>query len=231
MSDYNHRTRIVAATLGTLLGLAGCINHGIFEILQGNAATGGFFIEAISEDHRFWTHGTEGAVTLIPNFLFTGIAVVVVGLAVIAWSLWRIHTRHGAAVFLLLMLALTLVGGGIGHVALFLPTWGYATRIDKPLTWWRRVLPPNARRVLAALWMPALVLTALSWGMVMELGIFGYFPGQTDPDVLLNTTLGFVLLTVALANVAFVSAMAGDIERSHGFDHAHVSVSPAGAAP
>ena len=211
MNYYNHKTRITAATLGTLLGLAGCINHGMFEIMQGNTPTNGFFIEAIGEAHRFWIHGTEGAVTVIPNFLLTGIAVLLAGLAIIVWSLKFIHTKHGATVFLLLLLALTLVGGGIGHIVLFLPTWGYATRIDKPLSWWRKVLSNDARNVLATLWKPMLVLTALSWVTVMELGIFGYFPWQTDPDVLLNITFGFVMLTVVLANVAFVCAFAGDI--------------------
>ena len=211
MNHCNHKARITAATLGTLLGLAGCINHGIFEIMQGNTPTNGFFIEAIGEAHRFWVHGTEGAVTVIPNFLLTGIVVVVVSLATIVWSLRFIHTKHGATVFLLLMLGLTLVGGGIGHIVLFLPTWGYATRIDKPLSWWRKVLSPGARKVLAAFWKPMLLLTAVSWVTVMELGIFGYFPWQTDPDVVLNITLGFVLLTVVLANAAFVCAFAGDI--------------------
>ena len=211
MKHYNHRTRITASTLGTLLGLAGCINHGIFEIMQGNTSTNGLFIDAIGEAHRFWIYGTEGAVTVIPNFLLTGIAVLLVGLAVIVWSLKYIHRKYGATVFLLLMLALTLVGGGIGHVILFLPTWGYATRIDKPLSWWRKVLSTEATSVLATLWKPMLVLTALSWFTVMELGIFGYFPWLSDPDVLLNITFGFVLLTVVLANAAFICAIAGDI--------------------
>ena len=214
MKHYNHQTRITAATLGVFLGLAGSINHGIFEIMQGNTPTDGLFIEAIGKAHRFWTYGTEGAITVIPNFLLTGIAVLLVSLAVIVWSLKFIHTRHGATVFLLLMLTLTLVGGGLGHIVLFLPTWGFATRIDKPLSWWRKVLSTGARSVLAGLWKPMLVLTAISWITVMELGIFGYFPWQTDPDVLMNITFGFVLLTVVLANITFICAFARDIEQN-----------------
>jgi hypothetical protein len=225
MNYYNHKTRITAATLGILLSLAGGINHGIFEIMQGNTPINGLFIEAIGKAHRFWTHGTEAAVTVIPNFLFTGIAVLLVGLAIIVWSLRFIETKHGATVFLLLMLALTLVGGGIGHVALFLPTWGYATRINKPLLWWRKVLSTDVRNVLATLWKPMLVLTALSWVTVMELGIFGYFPGQTDPDVLLNITFSFLLLTVVLANLAFVFAFAGDISQNETPNNGDTSIS------
>jgi hypothetical protein len=212
MRHYNHHTRITAATLGIFLGLAGAINHGIFEILQGNSATGGYFIEAIGPAHRFWLHGTEGAITVIPTFLLTGIVVVLVSLAVIVWSLHYISTKHGPTVFLLLMLTLTMVGGGLGHILLFLPTWAYATRISKPLAWWRKVVSTKARAVLAKLWKPALILTALSWSIVMELGIFGCFPWHTDPDAILNVTFGFVLLTVLLANTAFVCAFAHDIE-------------------
>ncbi len=214
MTYDNRKTRLTAATLGTLLGLAGIINHGIFEIMQGSTATKGFFIEAIGEAHRFWIYGTEGAVTVIPNFLLSGIAVLLVGLAIIIWSLNFIQRKHGATMFLLFLLALTLVGGGVGHIILSLTTWGYATRIDKPLTWWRKVLSTGARNVLATLWKPILLLTALSWVTVMELGIFGYFPRQKDPEILLNITLGFVLLTAVLANGAFVCALAGDIRRN-----------------
>ncbi|MDY6958019.1 MAG: hypothetical protein SVK08_02570, partial [Halobacteriota archaeon] len=56
------------------------------------------------------------------------------------------------------------------------------------------------------------VITSLSWFIVMELGIFGYFPGQTDPDVILNICFSFVLLTVLFANLSFICGFARDIE-------------------
>lgn len=59
---YNHRTSVTATVIAVLLGIAGFLNHGLFEMLQGNQPTKGFYIEAISEAHRFWTYGTEGAV-------------------------------------------------------------------------------------------------------------------------------------------------------------------------
>jgi hypothetical protein len=54
MTNYNHSTRITTSTFGVLLGTAGILNHGIFEILQGDAPTNGFFIEAIGKSHTFW---------------------------------------------------------------------------------------------------------------------------------------------------------------------------------
>ena len=208
----NQKTRITASTIGVLLGMSGFINHGLFEIFQGNTPTNSLFIEAIGKSHRFWIHGTEGAITLIPNFLITGICVLLVSMAIIFWSVKFIHVKHGAIIFLLLLILLTLVGGGIGHIVLFLPTWAYVTRINKPLDWWRKILSAKVRKVSAKMWVPMLAMTCLSWFMVMELGIFGFFPGQTNPDFILNICFGFVLLTVLLANVTFICAFASDIE-------------------
>ena len=212
MNYYNQKTRITASIIGVLLGIAGLINHGLFEVLQGNTPTNGFFIEAIGEANRFWVHGTEGAITIIPNFLVTGICVIWISLAIILWSIKYIQTKHGATVFILLLILLTFVGGGIGHIILFLPTWAYATRISKSLDWWKKILPERARKALSKLWIYALAATSISWLIVMELGILGYFPRQTNPDTILNIVFAFLFSTVILTNVTFICGFARDIE-------------------
>jgi hypothetical protein len=212
MNYFNQKTRITASIIGVLLGIAGLINHGLFEILQGNTPTNGVFIEAIGEANRFWVHGTEAAFTIIPNFLVTGICVVLVSLAIILWSIKYIQVKHGATIFLLLLILLTFVGGGIGYVILFFPAWAYATRIHKSLDWWRNILPGRLRKRLSKLWIYSLATTAISWLIVMELGIFGYFPRQTNPDTILNIVLVFLFSTVILANFTFGCAFARDIE-------------------
>lgn len=217
MTFLNKKTRITASVIGALLGLAGILNHGIFEILQGNTSTNGFYIEAIGIANRFWLYGTEGAFTIIHNFLITGICVVLIGTALIIWSLRYIHLKHGTTVFLALFILLTLVGGGIGHIILFLPTWAFATRINKSLGWWEKILSTRARKTFSALWKYSLVATTISWLILMELGIFGYFPGQTDPDIILNIVYGFLFSSAILACITFICAFAGDIEkRFHG---------------
>ena len=212
MDYYNQKTRITASAIGVLLGIAGLLNHGLFEILQGNTPTNGIFIEAIGEANRFWVHGTEAAVTVIPNFLVTGICAVLVSLAIILWSIKYIQTKHGATVFLSLSILLALVGGGIGYIILLLPTWAYATRMHKPLDWWRNILPARLRKGLSRLWVYGLTLTFISWLIVMELGIFGFFPGQTNPDTILNIVFTFLFSTVILENFTFVCGFARDIE-------------------
>jgi len=211
-SYFNRKTRITASVIGTLLGLAGIVNHGIFEILQGNTPTNGFYIEAIGDAHRFWLHGTEGAFTIIHNFLITGICVILAGIGIIIWSLGFTHVKRWATVFIFLMILLTLIGGGIGHILLYLPTWALATRIHKSLDWWERNMPARLRKLCSALWKYSLGATTISWLILMELGIFGYFPGQTDPDTILNIVYVFLFSSAILACITFICAFARDIE-------------------
>ena len=212
MNYYNRHTRITASIIGILLGMGGCLNHGLFEVFQGNNPTNGLFVEAIGEANRYWIHGTEGAFTIIPNFLITGIIVILVSLAIILWSVKYIQLKHGSTVFLTLLIVLTIFGGGIGHIILFLPTWAYSTRINKSLDWWKKILTKRIRKVFSRLWIYGLVLTLVSWLIVMELGIFGYFPGQTDPDAILNIVFAFLFSSVILANFTFICGFARDIE-------------------
>jgi len=212
MTYFNKKTKITATTIGVLLGLSGIINHGLFEILQGNTSTNGFFIEAIGEVNRFWSYGTEAAFTIIHNFLITGICVILTGLAIVFWSLKYIHIKHGATVFLLLLILLTLVGGGIGFIIVFIPTWAFATRINKSLDWWSKVLSIRLRKILSPLWIYSLVVTLISWLILMELGIFGYFPGQNNPDTILNIVFIFLFSSAIFVCITFICAFAGDIE-------------------
>ena len=212
MSYFNKKTKITASVIGVLLGLASILNHGIFEILQGSTLTNGFYIEAIGEEHRFWIHGTEGAFTIIHNFLITGILVLAIGVIIVIWSLRYIHVKNGTKVFLGLLILVTLVGGGIGHILLYLPTWALATRINKSLDWWKNMMPVRLRSILSSLWKYSLLATSISWLILMELGIFGYFPGQTDPDIILKIVYGFLFSSSILACLTFICAFAGDIE-------------------
>lgn len=211
-SYFNKKTSITASVIGVFLGLAGIVNHGIFEILQGNTSTNGFYIEAIGEAHRFWLHGTEGAFTIIHNYLITGICVIIVGTGVIVWSLKYTHVKRWATVFILLMILLTLVGGGIGHILLYLPTWALATRLNKSLDWWEKIMSARLRKACSALWKYSLAATTISWLILMELGIFGYFPGQTNPDIILSIVYGFLFSSAILACITFMCAFAKDIE-------------------
>lgn len=208
----NRATRITVTTLGIIFAIGG-MSHGFFETLQGSTPTGGLFIEAIGESHRMWVHGAEAAFTLIPNFLVTGIAAITVSLAIIVWSAGFLHRKHGATVFLLLFILLFLVGGGIGQVVFFTIAWAFATRINQPLTGWRKVLPEGLRKALARVWPWTTAAGTLLIFTALEIAIFGYFPGVNDTDQLLQIMLTTLGLGLVLFLLSFVAGIAYDIQK------------------
>ncbi len=209
----NRATHVNVMVIGVIFGISG-MTHGLAEILQGNTPTGGFLINAIAAGSSWtrWTEGGEGAFTIIPNFLPTGILAVTVGLAIIIWSLGFVHKEHGPFVFLLLFVLLFLVGGGIGQVLFFIPAWTVAREINKPLTAWRMLFPVRLRRFLAHLWPWLLGTGALLISVALIVATFGYLPGVTDMDRVLNITLSMVGASLVAFLLAFVAGFARDIE-------------------
>ena len=210
----NRTTRTTVAALGTLLGVSG-MNHGFFETLQGNHPTGGLLINAISAGNP-WTRliqGGEGAFTLVPNFLATGLLAMAMGLAIGVWSIGFVHRPHGPLVLFLLFIGLTLAGGGIGQIVFFFLVCALATQIGRPLTEWQTWLPGGARKALARLWLGALCLTIVLFVCALEIAIFGYVPGVDD--LALCQYICWAILGVGLATllVTFGAAFARDLER------------------
>lgn len=208
----NRATRINVTTVGVIFGFSG-MTHGFEETLQGNTPTNGMFIFAIAPGSSWtrWSEGGEGAFTIVPNFLLTGILAMLVGLALIIWSLGFVQRRYGPTIFLLLFVLLFLVGGGIGQVVFFIPAWAVATRIHKPLDWWRRMLPEGLRGGLAQLWPWLLALASVLILSALPLAIFGYLPGIEDMERVLNITVSMVGASLLCFLLAFVSGFAYDV--------------------
>jgi len=205
--------RVIATTVGVVFGLSG-MNHGFFEFLQGNKATEGLVIHAIGPEQRFWAQGTEDALTIIPNYMVSGLLSMVIGAVIVVWSLRFLHTRHGRNVFLGLFIALFLVGGGIGQIAFFLPAWAFATRMDKPLTWWREKLPQRSWRILSGLWPVTLTLATASILFGIEIAIFGVVPGVNDLEQIQNTAGLFVMASIILYIVSFIAGIGHELYRA-----------------
>jgi hypothetical protein len=206
----NRATRVIVATLGTIFGISG-MNHGFFEILQGNVPTGGLFISAIGEAQKMWPHGNELAFTLIPNFLMTGIAAMIVGLAIIIWSLGFVHKKNGPTVFFLLFVLLLLVGGGVAQILFFPWIWLVSTRINKSLTWWRKILPFKIEKPLGKLWLCFLIISSALLVFVLEIGITGFVPGMSDPDAVVTVMLICLASEVVILPLTFIAGFAHDI--------------------
>jgi hypothetical protein len=207
----NIATKTIVSTIGVMLGIAG-INHGFFEALQGNTAAPGLIIQAIGPAQRMWVHGTEEAFTLIPNFLVTGILAMLVGIAIIIWSIGFVHKQHGSVVFILLFVLLFLVGGGIGQIVFFIPAWLVSTRINKPLSLSRKILSNSIGRIAAKIWPSALMAVAVLFLIALEIAIAGYFPGVKNPKLLLAICWSSLLVALGMFCLAVAGGFARDIQ-------------------
>ena len=205
--------RVVASTLGVLVGLAG-IEHGFLELLQGNVTPSGIWIDAIGPEQRFWENATETAITIVPNFFITGILAMIIGLLVTIWAAAFVDRKYGARILFLLSIILWLVGGGFAPIFFTIFASVIATRINKPLSWWHAHLPVNIRGFLAKLWpwSPA-ALVVIFW-IGVEIAIFGYpllWFFNADITYGIQWILGFIMLGLML--VAILSALAYDIQK------------------
>jgi hypothetical protein len=200
-------TRTVVAAFGLLCGLTGII-AGLFEMLQGNATTGGFVISTIGPGHAMADDFTYFAVTIIPNFLVTGMLAVLTSSMVMVWSVRYIRRPRGVVELLLLCTAQTLVGGGwVVDVAAI--TCILATRIGSPLTWWQSHLPNGLRSLLARVFPLSLTAYALIAAGLLGLTIMG-----TDSAMLIESiTLlaGFMFIPMLLM---IFGGLATDLQRN-----------------
>ena len=208
---YNHTIRIVAAVIGVAIIIGG-LTHNYWEIRQGNLPTGGIFIDSVGPEQLKWSEGQDPGMTVIPNFLATGIVGFIFGTAAVIWAVFFIHKPRGPLVFLLLMIAQTLSGGGIGYIPFYIVAWAYATRINKPLTGWDRILTPGLRRWVSKLWMPAMIGAAVLWILLLETSIYGFFWEVIGKQQLLYTIWWSLLAVMVLMNIAFIGAAAKDLE-------------------
>lgn len=206
----NNATRVIVATLGVVFGISG-MSHGFFEALQGNTPTGGMFISAIGEAHMMWPHGNEPAFTLIPNFLITGIAAMLVGLAIIIWSLGLVHKKNGSTILLLLFALLLLVGGGVAQLLFFPWIWLVSTRIKKPLIWWRKILPGKIQMPLGKSWLWCLIISSALLVFVLQIAITGFVPTLNDPETVLSVMLICLVVEAVVFPLTFISGFARDM--------------------
>jgi hypothetical protein len=205
-------TRWVASSIGALTGFAS-MEHGFFEVLQGSVRPSGIRIEAIGPAQRFWEHGTELALTIIPNFLVTGILAVIVGLLVIVWSVAFIDGEYGARVLVLLSIAMFLFGGGFAPPLCATLAIVAAAGIDRPLTWWRNHLSLKARDSLAVLWPCSLIAFVLLFLLSVAVAISGYplmWFLSADDTLNLLSALGYITF-FGLGPVVLLAALAHDI--------------------
>jgi len=211
----NSATRVIASTVGVIVGLAG-FEHGFFEVLQGNAKPSGMIIDAIGPAQKLWPGATEPAFTIIPNFFVMGILAMIVGLLVTIWSVAFVQRKYGAWILLLLSVTLFLVGGGSPPLFLGVLASIVATRINKPLTWWRAHLPVSIRGFLAKLWPWSIIAFVLMFWFAVVIAITGwplilFLDANTTDFLPILTVLGYVSDVFLLFSI--FAGLAYDVQR------------------
>ena len=202
--------RTAAAWLGFYAGILG-LQHGIFEILQGNTAPDGLLINAIGppcQPDQVW-HACFPALTVVPNLMLSGILAVLVSGVILVFALRSWKGKFNPTLIFIFSIGLLLIGGG------FVPV--YWSMLAGGAGWiHRRKNPagnqPARRRAgfLARFWPGAMILSmiwlAASW-------ILGYFLG----DLLLNYgSLFFLFFDLLLPALILASAAARSIITSPG---------------
>lgn len=168
----NYAIRRMVAIIGAIGGFI-AIEHGFFEMLQGSIPTDGIQIEAIAESMRFPGGVGEMALTLIPNFLATGIAACLIGITTIVWSVLYIDKKYGALGLLCLSILSLFFGGGVAFFLIAIINCLVAARINKPLQWWRKRVPSGLKKVLARSSSYILASFIIIFIFTLAIGIFG----------------------------------------------------------
>jgi hypothetical protein len=184
MGEINS-TRLWLIVFGILDGLSGIV-HGLYETLRGYTSTGGFYLE------------NYGAFSVIPNYLISGIAVILVSLSITLCTIGFVYKKNGPLALLILTILLFFVGGGVAQLFFGLIAWGVSTRINSPLTWWKNVLSKAARELLANRWLIFFVTGYVLLASAVGIWLVLLPPGTNHNNVPTINYLCWSLLGVGL---------------------------------
>ena len=179
-------TKTVATWFGVAAGIAG-IEHGYFEILQGNIKRESLMISSIGPPcipEEVW-NACEPAMTVIPNFLITGILAAIIGLLILIWSAAFVQHKYGGSILILLSVALLLFGGGLFPPLIGIVGGVAGMKINKRLIGEKS---GKIRRFAAKLW-PWPLVVFMSW-------IIGQWPAGYFFNDFMQTAMYFGLLLI-----------------------------------
>jgi hypothetical protein len=194
-------TKTVATWLGITAGIGG-LEHGYFEILQGSTKPAGLMIVSIGPPcvpEEIWNR-CEPAMTVIPDYLVTGILSVIIGLLILVWSSAFMQRKTGGLVLILLSVASLLFGGGLFPPLIGMIGGAAGMKIHKPVKGKQANRPV---RSAAVLWpWPLIVLLVWVLGQIPV----GYFFNEFLQSIM---WFGLVLILTMLP-VSVYSAYAHD---------------------
>src|SRR5512134_3885556 len=109
----NKATTTLFLTLGILAGIMG-IEHGIGEVLEGYRPTESVFILSWPNSAFFEIMSGEPAMTVIPNYLVTGLLAIIFSCIFLVVFVKSSHDGKAIIILLVLLILMLLAGGGFG---------------------------------------------------------------------------------------------------------------------
>jgi len=187
----NKVTSMLFLVLGTLAGIMG-IEHGIGEVLEGYRPTNGVFILSWPDSAFFEIMAGEPAMTIVPNYLVTGLLAIFFSGAFLIILVKPGLDRKAIIILFALLVLMLLTGGGFGPPILGIIAVLIAFKRNSQLPTWSR-LPSKLHSVLSRLWPWSFGLCLLGWLML--------FPGAAL--IVFFTGMDNVLLMVIPILIAF----------------------------
>jgi hypothetical protein len=183
-------TKTVATWMGLTAGFA-AIEHGYFEILQGSVRPEGVMILSIGPpcDPEISWNTCEPAMTILPNFLYSGIISVVVGVLIMILAAGFMQRKRSGLIMILLNVVSLLFGGGFFPPLIGIVGGVAGLNIQKPIT--REKVGP-VLGFIAALWpWPLVIFEVWTLGQIP----FGYFANDLLKSIMFY---GIALIFITL---------------------------------
>lgn len=194
-------TKAVATWLGVVAGVA-ALEHGYFAFIQGNTPTPGLAFPSWGPPcvpEEIW-HACEPAMSIIPNFLMTGILAMLLSLVLLVWAVWFVQSKYGGWVQMALSVLLLLFGGGFFPPIIAFVGGLAGTQINRSLSG----SPARLTRFAAKLW---------PWSLVIFVGwTLGQFPvGHFFNDFLQGIMYISLLVILTSLPLSVYTAYAHDV--------------------
>lgn len=204
----NQTTAALFSTLSFLAGIMG-IEHGIGEVLAGYRPTDGVFILSWPNSKFFEIMAGEPAMTIVPNYLVTGLLAILFSGTFLVVSVKFGLDRRAIVILFALLILMLLTGAGFGPPILGAIAVLIALKIHSPLKTWSK-LPSKLHRVLGMLWGWSFGLCLIGWLMLFPgAALIAFFTGL-DHALLMVIP---ILIAFALIPITLLLGFSRDISR------------------
>jgi hypothetical protein len=202
----NKETRTLYLTLGIITGVMGIV-HGLGEVLQGNQPSESVFIQSRPNSPFFAVMNGEPAITIVPNYLITGLLAIVFSCAFLVMITKPIHNKTSRIILVMLLSAMLLTGAGFGSPVLGLVAVLITIRSSWSQRFWDRI-PVNYRCFFSALWPFPFALCLPAWVFLFPgASILDYFMGINSPLLMILP----LIVSFATISITLVLGYARDI--------------------